>query len=97
MRDIGEALDGIRLMQYMDPSMWTEEDDKALQFWLTRYLNEWLMTQRLARTERASENNHGTYYDVQIISILKFLERCGLLCEFVLDGMIRQAWICSLN
>jgi hypothetical protein len=78
MRDIGDALDAVRLMQHQDPALWTKEDEAALQKWFRRYTDEWLLTQRLARTERASENNHGTYYDVQLIAILKYLERCAL-------------------
>ena len=33
--------------------------------------------QVIPRSERASENNHGNYYDVQLMCVLKYLERCA--------------------
>jgi hypothetical protein len=78
MRHIGDALDAVRIVEWMDPALWTPEDDAALQDWFQRYIDGWLVPQRVARTERASENNHGTYYDVQLISVLKYLKRCAL-------------------
>ncbi|KAF9336493.1 hypothetical protein BG006_008412 [Podila minutissima] len=45
-----------------------------LQEWFTRYVR-WLETATLAKVERKGNNNHGTYYDVQIIGIYLFLDR----------------------
>ncbi|KAG0082865.1 hypothetical protein BGZ93_007835 [Podila epicladia] len=45
-----------------------------LQEWFTRYVR-WLETATLAKVERKGNNNHGTYYDVQIIGIYIFLDR----------------------
>ncbi|KAI8361083.1 alginate lyase-domain-containing protein [Mortierella sp. GBAus27b] len=45
-----------------------------LQNWFTLYVN-WLETSVLAKVERKGNNNHGTYFDVQIIGIYMFLDR----------------------
>ncbi|KAF9358322.1 hypothetical protein BGX34_008979 [Mortierella sp. NVP85] len=53
---------------------WPKDLIPALQEWFTRYV-KWLETSVLARVERAGNNNHGTYFDVQIIGIYMFLDR----------------------
>jgi hypothetical protein len=76
MRHIGDVLDAVRIVEWMNPTLWTPEDDAGLRDWFQRYVEGWLIPQRIPRTERASENNHGNYYDVQLMSILKYLKRC---------------------
>ncbi|ORZ14309.1 alginate lyase-domain-containing protein [Lobosporangium transversale] len=56
-----------------DPS-WPQDLIPDLQEWFTRYV-KWLETSPLAQIERDSSNNHGTYFDVQIIAIYLFLGR----------------------
>ncbi|KAI1314412.1 hypothetical protein EDD11_002199 [Mortierella claussenii] len=53
---------------------WPQDLIPQLQQWFTRYV-QWLETSPLAQVERDGNNNHGTYYDVQIISIYLFLDR----------------------
>jgi hypothetical protein len=47
---------------------------KALRKWLSNYLN-WLQTSENGVFERDTKNNHGTYYDVQVVSIQLFLNK----------------------
>tara|TARA_R110002096_G_scaffold385791_3_gene579625 strand:+ start:694 stop:1908 length:1215 start_codon:yes stop_codon:yes gene_type:complete len=47
---------------------------KALRNWLTEYL-DWLQTSAFGIFERTRLNNHGTHYDVQVSSLLLFLNR----------------------
>ncbi|KAG0355312.1 hypothetical protein BG005_005776 [Podila minutissima] len=54
-----------------EPS-WPQDLIPQLQDWFRRYLR-WLETSPLAKIERESNNNHGTYYDVQVIAIHLFL------------------------
>ncbi|KAF9109060.1 hypothetical protein BGX27_008043 [Mortierella sp. AM989] len=56
-----------------DPE-WPQELIPRLQEWFTRYV-KWLETSTLAQVERDGDNNHGTYFDVQIIAIYMFLGR----------------------
>ncbi|KAF9432679.1 hypothetical protein BGZ76_010463 [Entomortierella beljakovae] len=56
-----------------DPD-WPHDLIPQLQEWFTRYV-KWLETSPLAQVERDGDNNHGTYFDVQIIGIYLFLGR----------------------
>ncbi|KAF9933938.1 hypothetical protein FBU30_003882 [Linnemannia zychae] len=53
---------------------WPKDLIPQLQEWFTRYV-KWLETSTLAKVERKGNNNHGTYFDVQIIGIYLFLGR----------------------
>ena len=52
----------------------TKETANGLRIWLSDYLN-WLQTSENGIAEKNWKNNHGTWYDVQEIGILLFLER----------------------
>jgi hypothetical protein len=47
MRDVGDMLDGVRLVAAADEgaALWGAADEAALQAWFTRYVDEWLITQ----------------------------------------------------
>lgn len=47
---------------------------KELRLWFTDYLN-WLQTSENGIFEKNTKNNHATWYDVQVVSILMFLNR----------------------
>ncbi|KAG0275857.1 hypothetical protein BGZ95_008306 [Linnemannia exigua] len=53
---------------------WPQDLIPQLQEWFRRYVH-WLETSTLAKVERKGNNNHGTYFDVQIIGIYLFLGR----------------------
>ncbi len=50
------------------------ETSKSLRLWFLDYLN-WLQTSENGVFEKNTKNNHATHYDVQIVSILLFLNR----------------------
>eukprot|EP00892_Ulva_mutabilis_P005427 jgi/Ulvmu1/3256/UM151_0004.1 len=52
---------------------WTEADHAALHTWFTQYMHH--LQSEHCRNESMQENNHGTYFDVQYLSILLFLDR----------------------
>ena len=76
MRDMGSLFDGLRLIHALDPTQWTDADETAMKTWTRRYVDEWLVPNYLPRSERAAENNHGNYYDVQLLAMVKYLGRC---------------------
>ena len=51
---------------------WKKSDHDSLQAWLKKYFN-WLVTSRLALAEAAAKNNHGTYYDAQLMRVALLL------------------------
>lgn len=62
--------DAIRLLE---PSpAWTDADDAAMRAWMRTYLH-WLRTSDNGRDEADEENNHGTYYDMQVVGIGMYL------------------------
>lgn len=53
---------------------WTSEDDAAFKVWIGAYL-EWLLNSSHGRIEREQRNNHGTWYDAQVVQFQLFLGR----------------------
>ena len=56
---------------------WPAEDHKALMKWMAAYL-DWLLTSKIGRDEGKASNNHGTFYDVQVIGLALMLDQKDL-------------------
>ena len=67
--DIISAIEMLRLGNTLE-----EKTDKALTKWLSDYAN-WMQTSKIGLAEKATTNNHGTWYDTQVTAILLFLKR----------------------
>jgi hypothetical protein len=61
---------------------WTESDQLGLEKWLGEFLR-WMRESDYGRDEAAAKNNHGTYYDVQVVSFALFLGQTELATEVV--------------
>jgi hypothetical protein len=61
-RTLTRILDSIGLLA--ESLAWSAEDQRGTNAWFEKFL-DWMMTSALARDEANSENNHGTFYDVQ--------------------------------
>ncbi|MEI8206297.1 MAG: alginate lyase family protein [Kiritimatiellales bacterium] len=68
-RKFNVIIDGIVLIS--DSPALSAEEKTALHAWFSEYLN-WLKTNKLAQDESASKNNHGTFFDVQIVHVALF-------------------------
>lgn len=85
-KDFYYFLDAIRLLEARGAL--TADDSNVFRDWLHRYLH-WLRTSPQGIKERASRNNHGTYYDLQVGAIAVFLGEDKLLRETLRDSRFR--------
>ncbi|MDR1381810.1 MAG: alginate lyase family protein [Tannerella sp.] len=68
-RGFAELADGIQLLK--NSGALTDGMYRQLQEWFARYL-EWITTSPIGLDEADEHNNHGTYYDVQTVSLSLF-------------------------
>lgn len=54
--------------------LWEQTDEHAICSWVNEYL-DWLLTSEFGQQEFASLNNHGTWYDVQVLACALFTGR----------------------
>jgi len=70
-RELYRVIDAAILLQ--TSKSWTANNHKALKNWFSDYLT-WLTTSAIGLDEADEHNNHGTYYDVQVVASALF---CG--------------------
>lgn len=51
---------------------WTAGDDQALHAWFADFV-KWMRESQRGRDEAAAKNNHGVWYDVQLVTYLRFI------------------------
>ncbi len=51
---------------------WSAADQEGITEWLRKYLN-WMRTSEKGKAEDAAKNNHGTWYDLQVVDIALFV------------------------
>lgn len=88
MKDLYFLLDGARMLEACGALEIRE--GQSLRAWLARYL-DWLQTSPQGVGERATPNNHGIYYDLQVGSIAAYLGDDRLVRLTVRDSMCRIA------
>ena len=55
----------------------TPNDARDLKAWFGKFL-QWMLDSKNGREEAAAKNNHGTYYDLQVVSYALFVGRTDL-------------------
>lgn len=69
-RSLTRVVDAVGLL--VGSKEWSTADQKQLETWFTQFLN-WMLESKHGQAEGAAKNNHGTYYDVQVVSYALFL------------------------
>lgn len=72
-RKMGELIDSVQLLAQeggIDKVTY-----QGVRTWFAAY-TKWLVTSPLGKDERAAKNNHGTYYDLQLIHFSMFFGDC---------------------
>lgn len=75
-RSFPRLIDATILLQ--ESKNWSKEDHKSLKNWFAAYLS-WLTESPLGKDEADEHNNHGTYYDVQIMAYALFTDQPELV------------------
>ena len=68
---MGPLLDGLAVLDSGAPG-WSAADQMAMRKWLTAFLG-WLQTAPLAKEESRGTNNHGTWYDAGVATLMVYL------------------------
>lgn len=69
-RNLDKLVDGILLLQQA-PGFLSKAEYALVQDWFKQYL-QWMRTSPIGMDEADEKNNHGTWYDVQVVSIALF-------------------------
>lgn len=69
-RRLIDVVDAVGLLEG-SPS-WTPQDTQGMRAWFRDYL-AWLRASKLGRDEARARNNHGTWYDVQVVTYTLFV------------------------
>jgi len=55
-----------------ESNAWTKKDQEGLQDWFSHFL-QWMQESKNGRAEAAAKNNHGSYYDLQVVCFSLFV------------------------
>ena len=81
-RAIGTVADAAGLLASSEA--WTAGDQKAIEEWCSRFL-KWMIESNNGKEEAAAKNNHGTYYDVQLVALALFTGNRDLATRVLRD------------
>jgi len=78
-RGLTRVVDAIGLLE--GSKALTADDERGLKDWFGKFL-QWMLDSKNGRDENAAKNNHGTFYDVQVVSYALFVGRRDLAKQY---------------
>ncbi len=85
-RSLMDIADAINLLQ--GASSFTTADNTGLQKWYKDFLN-WMLTSKNGKDEHAAKNNHGTWYNAQVVDYALFTGDLNKAHELAEEGKKR--------
>jgi hypothetical protein len=82
-RGLADLVDGVGLLA--GSKSWTPNDQQGMTAWGGDYF-QWLTTSKIGLGEEAASNNHGTFYDVQAVSLALFIDHTNYAREKLLQA-----------
>jgi alginate lyase len=79
-RELVQIVDAMGLIAHSNA--WGIADQAGMVEWFARYL-DWLVGDAMAQKEGDQQNNHGTFYDAQVVTLALFLSREELAKKFL--------------
>lgn len=79
-RSLTSAMDAAALLA--GTKTWADADRGGFEKWITEFF-EWAQTSKNGRDEAAARNNHGTFYDVQLVHMALFLGRMDFAKQMI--------------
>jgi hypothetical protein len=86
-RGLTRVVDAIGLLE--GSKAWSFSDQRGMEEWYDKFL-QWMLESKNGRDESAAKNNHGTYYDVQVVSFALFLKKTDLARDFLLTARSKR-------
>lgn len=86
-RHLTGLTDGLALLA--GSSAWTAADAKAMRAWLEKYY-AWLNAHQNGKDERAAENNHGSWFDVQAVHLALVLGKTADAKKILADAPAKR-------
>jgi hypothetical protein len=86
-RGLTHVVDAIGLLA--GSKEWTRADQHGLEDWYAKFL-QWMLESKNGRDESAAKNNHGTYYDVQVVSFALLRGKTDLAREVLLTARTKR-------
>jgi alpha-glucosidase len=86
-RGLTRVVDAIGLLA--GSKAWTTADQRGMEIWVDEFLR-WMLESKYGRDEAAAKNNHGTYYDVQVVSFALFLGKRELARKVLLEARSKR-------